>query len=636
MDKLDLTSMDVTEFNIEKIAKAFPEAITEEQDDKGNIVKRVKFDVLKMLLGSEDENPLKERYDFTWPGKRNAIKIAAEHTDNVLRPCPEESENWDTTQNLYIEGDNLEVLKILQKSYLGKVKLIYIDPPYNTGNDFIYRDSYKQSTDEYKLQTGAIDEEGNRLVPNPETNGQFHSDWCSMIYPRLVLAKNLLTDDGVIFISIDDHEQANLKKMCDEIFGEQNFVAQFVWERAFSPKNDARYVSNSHDYVLMYARTLDRFVIGRLPRTEEANARYANPDNDSRGLWMSADISVKTYNEACDYPITTPSGRVIEPPAGRCWRLSQKGFQERLKDNRIWFGPDGNGVPRLKRFLSELKNEGMAPTSILRYRDVGHSQEGAQEVSKLLDGGYFDGPKPVRLMRRLITLANTQKDSLVLDFFSGSGSMAHAVMQQNCEDGGSRKFIMVQLPEICDEKSEAYKAGYKTICDIGKERIRRAGKAFKKQVEEDNAKIGLFDEDKKVVPDFGFRDFKLDSSNRKDVAFGANEITQGNLFAGITKEDRSELDLLFGVMEDWGLALSLPYEKKEINGIIVHIVDKKALVACFAKDLPETVMIEIAKMGPERVVFRDECFKDSVARINAEQFFKHYDPAYRPETMKVL
>ena len=310
---------------------------------------------------------------------------------------------------------------------------------------------------------------------NPETMGRFHTNWLNMMYPRLRLAANLLRDDGVIFISIDDHEIHNLRKLCDEVFGEENFVAELVWERAYAPKNDAKFISNSHDYVLMYAKSLDNFKIGRLARTEEANARYSNPDNDPRGVWKPSDMSVKTYNADCDYPITTPSGRVIEPPTGRCWSLSKNAFFERLADNRIWFGTDGNSVPSIKRFLTELKYEGMAPQSIMFYKDVGHSQEGAKEVTALLEAGAFDGPKPIRLLRRLLTLANTDKDSIILDFFSGSATTAHAVMQLNAEDGGNRQFILMQLPEICDEKSEAYKAGYKNICEIGKERIRRAG-----------------------------------------------------------------------------------------------------------------------------------------------------------------
>ena len=526
--------------------------------------------------------------------------------------------DFDTTENLYIEGDNLEVLKLLQETYLGKIKMIYIDPPYNTGNDFVYEDDFAQSTEEYLANSGQFDEEGNRLVKNLDSNGRFHTDWLNMIYPRLKLAKDLLSDDGVIFISIDDNEQENLKKCCDEVFGGQNFVAQLVWERAFSPKNDARFVSNSHDYVLMYAKNITQFVIGRLPRTAEANARYSNPDNDPRGVWMSSDISVKTYNAECDYPITAPSGRVIEPPAGRCWRLSQKAFLERLQDNRIWFGPDGNGVPRIKRFLTDLKHEGMAPTSIMFFKDVGHSQEGAQEVSKLLDGGFFSGPKPQRLMQRLLTLANLKTDSVVLDFFSGSASTAHAVMQLNAKDGGHRKFVMVQLPEETDEKSEAYKAGYKNICEIGKERIRRAAK----KIAEENPEAAF---------DGGFRVLKCDSSNMKDVYYSPADFDMNRLdtMEDNIKEDRTAEDLLFQVMLDLGVELSSKIEETVIADKKVFDVagaDDRSLIACFDKDVNEETIKAIAQKKPSYFVMRDSSLVNDSAATNFEQIFATYSP----------
>ena len=379
----------------------------------------------------------------------------------------------------------------------------FIDPPYNTGNDFVYADDFADPLARYREVTQQT------TKSNPETMGRFHTKWLNMMYPRLQLAANLLKDDGVIFISIDDHEVHNLRKLCDEVFGEENFVAELIWERAYSPKNDAKYISNSHDYVLMYAKSLESYQIGRLPRTEEANARYQNPDNDPRGVWKPSDMSVKTYNAECDYPITTPSGRVIEPPTGRSWSLSKNAFFERLQDNRIYFGTDGNSVPCIKRFLTELKFDGMAPQSIMFYKDVGHSQEGAKEVTALLEAGAFDGPKPLRLLRRLLTLANTEPNDIILDFFSGSATTAHAVIQFNAEDGGNRRFMVVQLPEVTEEKSEALKAGYKNICEIGKERIRRAGK----KLTETDGQLTLGEE--KVSLDTGFRVFKLDSSNLK-------------------------------------------------------------------------------------------------------------------------
>ena len=520
--------------------------------------------------------------------------------------------DWDHTQNLYIEGDNLEVLKLLQKSYMGKVKMIYIDPPYNTGNDFVYDDDFAASQDDYDLFAGNIDELGNRYRKNTETNGRFHSDWCSMMYSRLMVARSLLTEDGVIFVSIDDNEQRNLKNICDEIFGASNFVAQLIWERAFSPKNDAKYISNSHDYVLMYALDLEKFTIGRLPRTEEANARYSNPDNDPRGVWMSSDISVKTYNAACDYPITTPSGKIVEPPAGRCWSLSAKAFAERLQDNRIWFGPNGDNTPRLKRFLSELKYDGMAPTSLLFYKDVGHSQEGAQEVVSLFgDKGGVDGPKPVRLLERLIILANLKSDSIVLDFFSGSATTAHALIKMNSNKNFQCKFILVQLPEeVNDTKKEQE---YKNICEIGKERIRRAGKKIKEESPLTTQNL-----------DTGFRVFRLADSNFEEVKKAPAEYNQSqlDLFLNNVKSDRTDLDLLFGAMLSWGVQLSLPMTSEEVDGKMIYSVNDGDLVACFADDITENIVKAMADKQPLRVLFRDSCFARDDAKINVFETLK--------------
>ena len=622
MDKMKFETPDLTSENIEKIVALFPNCVAEMRDEDGKLKRGINFEILKQML-SPDVVDGDECYEFTWVGKKASIVEANKPIRKTLRPCPcpEESKNWDTTENLYIEGDNLEVLKLLQEAYLGKVKMIYIDPPYNTGNDFIYADDFMRSQEEENEQMGMYDEDENRLFKNTDTNGKFHSDWCSMIYSRLLLSRNLLTEDGVIFISIDDNEQENLKKCCDEVFGAQNFIAQLIWERAFSPKNDARFISNSHDYVLMYARDITKFVIGRLPRTEEANARYSNPDNDPRGVWMSSDISVKTYNPECDYPITTPSGRVIEPPAGRCWSLSPKAFLERLQDNRIWFGPDGNGVPRIKRFLTDLKHQGMAPTSIMFFKDVGHSQEGAQEVSKLMDGGFFSGPKPQRLMKRLLTLSNLKSDSIVLDFFSGSASTAHAVMQLNAEDDGHRKFIMVQLPETTGEKSEAYKAGYQNICEIGKERIRRAAKKIAE--EHPDAKF-----------DGGFRVLKCDSSNMKDVYYNPDQY-EPSLFSKLEdniKEDRTPEDLLFQVMLDLGVLLSGKIEETTIAGKKVFNVEDNYLIACFDEDITEETITAIAKQKPYYFVMRDSSMANDSVATNFEQIFA----AYSPDTVRKI
>ena len=614
MDKMRMESIDMTAQNIEKIGELFPNCITETKDADGKPKKVINFDLLRQML-SGDVIEGDEAYEFTWVGKKAAIVEANKPIRKTLRPCKEESVNWDSTENLYIEGDNLEVLKLLQESYLGKVKMIYIDPPYNTGNDFIYRDDFKQSAADYDEESGVYDEDGNRMFKNTDTNGRFHSDWCSMIYSRLMLARNLLADDGVIFISIDDNEQENLKKCCSEVFGGQNFVAQLVWERAYAPKNDAKFISNSHDYILMYAKNITQFVIGRLPRTAEANARYQNPDNDPRGVWKPSDMSVKTYTASCDYPITAPSGRVIEPPAGRCWRLSKNAFLERLQDNRIYFGADGNSVPCIKRFLTELKYDGMAPTSIMFYKDVGHSQEGAKEVTNIMDAGVFDGPKPVRLLIRLLTLANLKNDSVVLDFFSGSGTTAHALMQYNAENSKHCKFIAVQLPEETDTNGTAYKAGYSNICEIGKERIRRAAKKIAE--EHPDAKF-----------DGGFRVLKLDDTNMKDVYYAPADYEQNvlDLLESNIKEDRTDLDLLFGCLLEWGLPLSLPYQSEDIEGCTVHNYNDGDLIACFDENIPDSVIKTIAKRQPLRAVFRDSSFASSPSKINVTQIFKELAP----------
>lgn len=537
-------------------------------------------------------------------------------TNKTLRPCIEESKDWDNTENLYIEGDNLEVLKLLQNSYFNKVKMIYIDPPYNTGNDFIYIDDFAQNIDEYEEAKGSFDEEGNRLFKNTDTNGRFHSDWCSMIYPRLVLARNLLANDGVIFISIDDNEQENLKKICDEVFGEKNFIAQVIWERAYAPVNLKKHFSENHDYIICYAKDIDKAICNGLPRASEANDRYSNPDNDPRGIWKSDNLSVGTIVQSKIYEIITPGGRKVLPPEGYCWRLSKEKFKEFVKDNRIWFGKDGNNVPSIKRFLTEVK-QSITPMTIWKYSEVGHSQDAKQNLKKLFDGkSFFDYPKSVELIKRCIQLYSNES-SIIIDFFSGSATTAHAVMQLNAEDGGKRKFIMVQLPEKTDEKSEAFKAGYKNICEIGKERIRRAGEKIKEEA-------GLNGQDL----DIGFRVLKLDSSNMKDIYYSADEYDQGMLenMQSNTKEDRTDLDLLFGCLVDWGLELDKPYTIKKINGHKVHIYNDGDLVACFEKDLDMKTIDEIAKLQALRVVFSDNSFVDSATKINVAEHFKMIAP----------
>ena len=620
MKKLRMQSRDVVGGNVERIAALFPHCVTERINKDGKPELAIDFDKLRAELSNDVLEDGEERYQFTWPDKRAASRLANEATSKTLRPCPDESVDFDTTENLYIEGDNLDVLKVLREPYLGKVKMIYIDPPYNTGNDFVYNDDFAQGKDDFEQQSGLFDDEGNQTIDpmqrNTEANGRFHTDWLNMIYPRLKVARDLLTEDGVIFISIDDNEVENLRKVCDEIFGEQNFIAQLIWERAYSPKNDAKFISNSHDYVLMFCKNINNFQIGRLPRTDEANARYSNPDNDPRGVWKPSDISVKTYNAECDYPITTPSGRIVEPPAGRCWSLSKKAFFERLRDNRIWFGPNGDSVPSMKRFLSELKFEGMAPTSILFYREVGHSQEGAKELVTLMgDKGVFDGPKPVRLLTRLLTLANLKSDSIVLDFFSGSGTLAHSLMKFNADNEKRCKFILVQLPEQTDDK--AYKAGYETICEIGKERIRRAGKKVKEEA-------GLQGQDL----DIGFRVLKLDSSNMEDVYYTPDEFDARNLFKSVdnVKPDRTPLDLLFQVMPELNIELSAKIEERDINGKKVFVVDDGYLIATFDKEVNESTITEIAKLRPVHFAMRDASAATDNVLDNFEQIFNHYSP----------
>lgn len=554
-----------------------------------------------------------EAYEFNWVGKQAARAEVLEPIKKTLRPVKEDSVDWDNTQNLYIEGDNLEVLKLLQKSYLGKVKMIYIDPPYNTGKDFIYHDDFAMSADEYAEASGSVDELGNKYIKNMDSNGRFHSDWCSMMYSRLMVARTLLSEDGVIFISIDEHEEENLKKISNEIFGCSNFVGTIIWERAFAPKNDAKYLSDSHDYVLVFAKTIDKFQIGLLPRSEEANARYKNLDNDPRGPWTADNMTVKTYSANYDYEIVTPNGSVMSPPNGRCWFTSKERMDKLIQENRVWFGETGGNMPRLKRFLCDVQ-QGMTATTIWKYTEVGHNQEGRQELKKLFDNkGYFDGPKPLRLISRILTIANLSANSIILDFFSGSATTAHAVMQLNAEDGGNRKFIMVQIPEETPEDSEARKAGYNTIPEIAKERIRRAGKKIKEESPLTTADL-----------DTGFRVFRLDEGNYEDVKRSPKEFKQDqlDLFLNNIKADRNDLDLLFGCMLDWGVQLSLPMTQEVVDGKTIYTVNDGDLVACFAENVSEDVVKAMAEKMPLRVIFRDSCFAQDADKINIYETFK--------------
>ena len=610
-----MTSATHSEFTLEALRQIAPSAFTEVRGADNELTQKVDFKVLRELLGDAIADADEESFGFQWVGKQEAKRAAAKPTRQTLRPVVDDSVDWETTENLYIEGDNLEVLKLLQRAYLGKVKMIYIDPPYNTGNDFVYEDDFAMSGEEMDEAMGNIDEEGNRLRRNLDSNPRYHSDWCSMIYSRLLVARTLLANDGVIFISIDDNEVHHLRKICDEVFGAGNFLAQVIWERAYAPINLMKHFSPSHDYIVCYAKDVDLAKCNGIPRSSEADARYSNPDNDPRGVWKASDLSVGPAIESNVYPITTPSGRVVEPPAGRSWSLSANAFAERLRQNRIWFGSDGNNVPAMKRFLSELRKTGVTPMTIWKYGEVGHSQGATQALAEMFDGKkYFDYPKPVDLIKRCISLYSSP-DSLILDFFSGSATTAHAVMQLNAEDGGKRKYICVQLPEKTPEGSEARKAGYDTICEIGKERIRRAGKKIKEEA-------GLMGQDL----DTGFRVLRTDSSNMEDVYFEPAGLEQQDLFAQVdsVKADRSELDLLFGCMVDWGVELSYPLRMEEVDGKHLHIVNEGALVACFDKEISVEAVSRIAELKPLRVIFREECFATDADKLNIYEKFKQF------------
>ncbi len=613
--RLDLNTPDGAQLNMDALYQIAPSVFTESRDEKTGELKRVvNFDALRQLLGDNAVDENRETYEFRWVGKDAAKAEAARAIDKTLRPVVEDSVDWDTTKNLYIEGDNLEVLKLLQRSYMGKVKMIYIDPPYNTGNDFVYHDYFAMSSDEYDEASGAVDELGNKYIKNTKTSGRFHSDWCNMIYPRLMVACSLLAEDGVIFISIDDNEQEHLKNICDELFGGENYLAQVVWERSFSPINLMKHFSPSHDYILCYAKNIDLAICHGIGRSQEANNRYSNPDNDPRGVWSSSDISVGPAVAENVYPITTPSGRVVEPPAGRSWSLSRKAFRERLEDNRIWFGPDGDGVPRIKRFFSELRKQGITPMTIWKHTEVDHSQGATQKLAKLFDGKkFFDYPKPVSLIERCLQLYS-DSDSIVLDFFSGSATTAHAIMKLNAEDNGKRKFIMVQLPEETEADSAARKAGYNNICDIAKERIRRAGAKIKEE-------HPLTTQDL----DTGFRVFRLDDSNfNPGVKASPSEYNQQqlDLFANNIKSDRNDLDLLFGSILAWGLQLNLPMETEKVDGCKIYTVNEGDLVACFAEKVNDKVIEAMAEKEPLRVLFRDSCFDSDDKKINIFETFK--------------
>lgn len=622
MDKLKMHSLDGVERNIELIGKLFPNAITEVMRD-GKVERAIDFDVLRQELSDSIVEGREERYQFTWPDKKKAMLAANAPITATLRPVVADSVGKDGTpggfdsENLYIEGDNLEVLKLLQETYLGKVKMIYIDPPYNTGNDFVYEDDFAQSAADYMDNSGQYDEEGNRLVTNTESNGRFHTDWLNMIYPRLKIAKDLLADDGAVFISIDDNEVKNLMAMCDEVFGTSNFLATFVWQKKYGPANDAKGVSATHEYILLYGKNSDVWMPGLLPRSDEQLKAYKNPDNDPRGVWRASDLSARTYSASCDYIITGPTGLKFSPPPSRSWIVNKESYQNLLADNRITFGSDGTGRPMQKKFITEVKG-GITPETWLPRERGGDNKIARYELKDIFPENLFDTPKPSKLVSYLITISGVEKDAIILDFFSGSATTAHAVMKLNAEDGGHRKFIMVQLPEKTDKKSEAYKAGYKNICEIGKERIRRAGRKIKEDA-------GL------TAPadlDIGFRCLRLDESNMKPVYYTPDEVGQQDLFSLVdnVKPDRTPEDLLFQVMLDLGVLLSSSIEVKEIAGKKVFNVADGFLLACFDHDVTEETVKAIAQMKPYYAVFRDSSMANDSVATNFEQIFETYSP----------
>ena len=615
-----MKSLDAADGNVAKIAAMFPQCVTERLGKSGTAELAIDFDKLRDELSKDLLDGAEERYQFTWPDKRAASRLANEPTDKALRPDIESSVDFWNTKNLYIEGDNLDVLKVLRENYLGKIKMIYIDPPYNTGNDFVYNDDFAQSREDFEATSGAFDEDGNQMIDpmqrNTESNGRFHTDWLNMIYPRLKVARDLLTDDGVIFISMDDNEIENLRKLCNEIFGDSNFIASIIWQKIHNIKNDARYFSDNHEYALVYAKNIESFKIGALPRTDSMNERYKNPDNDPRGPWQSGDLVASGERSNGHFWVTSPkTGKKFDVPAGKHWVYSQQNLEALVADDQIWFGQDGNSFPRKKRFLKDVK-DGRVPSTIWLCEEVGHNQTATREVNAIFEGKCFDFPKPVEYIKQMLVLGS-DNDSIILDFFSGSATTAHAVMKLNAEDGGNRKFIMVQLPEVTDEKSEACKAGYANICEIGKERIRRAGKKVKEEA-------GLNGQDL----DTGFRVLKLDSSNMEDVFYTPEDFDAHNIFTTVdnVKSDRTPLDLLFQVLPENNIELSAKIEEKEVNGKKVFFVDGNYLIATFDTEVNESTVTEIAKMKPQYFVMRDASAANDNVLDNFEQIFRHYSP----------
>ena len=642
MEKLKMKTPDAVDVNVAKIAVLFPQCVTERLNKDGKPELAIDFDKLRAELSKDILDEGEERYQFTWPDKRAASRLANTPIDKTLRPDVKASKDFWNTENLYIEGDNLDVLKVLRENYLGKIKMIYIDPPYNTGNEFIYNDDFTESYDGFLESCKVYDENGNlQFDPkaNNESNGRFHTDWLNMIYPRIKVAFDLLANNGAIFISVDDHEVENMKKICNELFGERNFVASVIWQRTYAPISLKKFFSENHDFCLIYAKDLNQFDMNLLPRSDKQNKDYKNPDNDPRGPWKVGNLTVGPVVEKQVYEIVGPTGRTFSPPSGYCWRFSKEKFEQMRQDNRIWFGADGSNSPVPKLFLSEVQN-GVTPMTVWTFDEVGHGQEATRELRDLMDGAVFTSPKPLRYITRLLQIGSS-KDSIILDFFSGSATTAHAVMKLNAEDGGKRKFILVQLPEITDEKSEARKAGYETFCQIGEERIRRAGEKILTHLLSGAGRVdgtgygcGIDNYEEYVestgdrVLDTGFRVLKLDSSNMEGVFYTPEDFNEQHLFNYVdnVKPDRTPLDLLFQVLPELGIELSAKIEEKDVNGKKVFFVDGTYLIATFDTEVNESTVTEIAKMHPQYFVMRDASAANDNVLDNFEQIFKHYTP----------
>ena len=673
MDKIELGTADGTTENIERLAALFPQVITEVEDAQGKLEHAVDFDALRDLLGDVAEGA-RERYQFTWPGKREAKAEARRPIYKTMIPELGKSKDWDTTENLYIEGDNLDALKLLKETYAGKVKLIYIDPPYNTGHDFVYDDDFAKTRGEYDAESGDFDEQGGRLVANTEGNGRFHSDWCSMMYPRLLLARDLLAADGAIFISIDDNESANLRKICNEVLGAACFVGDVIWQKTYSPRNDSKGIPTVAEHVLVYSKTID-WIPQRLPRTESMNAGYGSPDGDS-AMWASDNPAAPgaLTHQGMVYGIQHPfTGEIMYPPTSSCWRIGQPGLLEIMQqwapyelrdindaakraevcgispsevrsgvqavmlslppaeaaaiakaryDQGSWpllyFTGGGRGGMRRKRYLDE--SQGRVVDNLWPYSEVGHTDEAKKQLKALFDGNApFDTPKPVRLMKRILDIASSQ-DCITLDFFSGSASMAQAVMEKNAEDGGTRRFVLVQIPEKASGQ-------FSTLTEIGEERIRRAGEKIRGEIDEANKQLEL-GADPKPYPDLGFRVLRIDSSNMKDSYLTPDETQQQSLFdyADNVKEERTDFDLLFEVLPKFRIPYSAKIEERMLGGKKVFFVDGDRLAACFDVNVGVETIEEMAKAKPWIAVMRDASMADDATQANFEELFRTYSP----------